>query len=87
MSVARMKVGDFVVALEPIIEKNFGGRRVYMHARPGDLGRVLDVYADFTYFVGFKASSTDCLPASVRRASRAEASGLDTSQAKPKRRR
>jgi hypothetical protein len=41
-----MKVTAEVVALKTITEKNFMGRKTWLHARKNELGTVIDVDAD-----------------------------------------
>lgn len=38
-----MKVGDCVVAVEQIVEENFLGARLHIHAEKGDVGRVVHI--------------------------------------------
>lgn len=42
-----MRVGNKVVAVEPITEQNFAGKKLHTHALRGDVGRVWHVDGDW----------------------------------------
>lgn len=64
----RINTGDWVQALRTIREANFNFKPLWTHARPGDVGHVLDVDADGWPCVYWERSgtSTDVDPESLK---------------------
>jgi len=56
-----MEIGSLVVATMKFVELGFKrAGRTHVHARPGDLGRVVDVFADGGFMVRWERSGTAC---------------------------
>jgi hypothetical protein len=53
-----LRVGDIVKSVRVVSQDNFMGKRRHVHARPGDIGEVLDVMPGGQVNVLWKRSGT-----------------------------